>query len=123
MATIQYTKYSFNSLSLIHEKRQSVVKHKIQSDPSFNPFKEEAFNEKYKILILLYVTGVTVALLLATREVDSLKVIGGIYSVLTIFGFFSLVPEWMSYFSYLISKNLHFLKTLKRPQTIITLNL
>lgn len=112
MATIQYTTYRFNRPPLIDEEQYTVIKHKLQSDPSFNPFKGEGFYEKYKIVILLYVIGVPVALLLAATEVGFLEVIGGIYCFLALMGLFSLVPEWISYASYLASRNLYFKKLL-----------
>lgn len=108
MATIQYTTYSFNPPALINEEQYTIIKHKLQSDPSFNPFKGEGFYEKYKIIILLYVIGIPVALLLAATEVGWLEVIGGFYCFLALTGLFSFVPEWISYASFLASRNLYF---------------
>ena len=112
MATIQYTTYNFNKPALIGEEQYAVIKHKLQSDPNFNPFKGNGFYEIYKISVLIYAIGVPVALLFIATEVDFLAIIGGIYFFLTFFGLFSLVPEWISYASFLAKRNSYYNKLL-----------
>ena len=98
---IEYTTYRFNRPTLISENEYLIIKNKLVTEPNFNPFKIETFYSKFKILILIYSIGSPISFGLLQTDNDILSFIGGAFLFFAFFGSFSIVPEWLSYLTYI----------------------
>ena len=112
MATIQYTSYTFHRPPLISEEQYNSIKKNLQHSPNYNPFPIESFFEKYKIPILIYVIGTPIAYFFTETGVDLFEIIGIFLFLFAFGGLFSLVPEWISYLSFLAKRGIYYKKLL-----------
>lgn len=108
MATIQYTTYTFHRPPLITEETYNSIKKRLIHHSDFNPFPIEGFFEKFKLSILIYVIGYPVAYFFIETGVTLFEFIGGFFFITTIFGLFSLVPEWISYLFFLAKRGRYY---------------
>jgi hypothetical protein len=112
MATIHYTSYIFHRPPLISEVQYNSIKKNLQHSPNYNPFPIESFFEKYKIPILIYVIGTPFAYFFTETGIDLFEIIGGLFLIIGMFALFSLVPEWISYLSFLAKRRIYYKRLL-----------
>ena len=114
MATIQYTKYTFQKPPLIDENIYNIIKLNLKNTPNHKPFPIESFWGKFKISILSYIVGGPIALVLGSLNIDFLLVISGIYFIGLFFGCASIMPEWISYLKFLGYRKYYFSRLMKK---------
>ena len=108
MATIQYTVYTFHKPPLISEEEYNFINSKLRHTPKYNPFPVEGFFENFRGPILFYVIGTPISIILIQSGVGLFKIIGGLFFFIAFGGLFSLIPEWISYLSFLAQRGKYY---------------
>ena len=114
MATIQYTKYTFQKPSLIDENSYNIIKLNLKNTPNYKPFPMDSFWEKFKISILSYIVGGPIAIILGSLGIGFLEVISSIYALGLFGGCASIMPEWISYLKFLRHRKYYFSRLIKK---------
>ena len=108
MATIKYTIHTFHRPPLISEQQYNSIKKNLQQTPNYIPFPIEGFFKKFMKPILIYVIGTPIAIILGESGVGLFELMAGLFLLVAIGGLFSLVPEWISYLSFLAKRGKYY---------------
>ena len=111
---IEYTSYKFRKPDIINHDEYLIIKNKLSLDPDFNPFKIQSFYSKFKVEILIYFIGIPISLGFLATENVFFSFIGGGFMFFAFFALFSLVPEWLSYLTFIGRFKFYHYKLLKK---------
>ena len=114
MATIQYTKYSFNKPPDLTERDYKTLKELLNDNSKLNINPKSSFIETFKVELIVFGIGIICGFIAFLDIAEWINWIFGIPAFLAVGGFiFSILPSIITYIDFVFDKSRYYYK-LKR---------